>query len=158
MTIKFSKGFSIVEVLVSMVILSVGVLALSVLQLSSLQNTQGGHMRSQATMLAYDIIDAMRANSPAVVNNDYALGLQEVTPQAIDCYGMDANCTPTDIANSDLNRWRTVLGMYLPGGTGQIETNAVGGAIATAVVTVQWTDPYSAGDGAEQVVLQAAIR
>ena len=158
MTRQYSKGFSIVEVLVSMVILSVGVLALSVLQLSSLQNTQGGHMRSQATLLAYDIVDAMRANVPGVVNGNYRMALGSDIPQAVNCYGMEANCLPNDLATSDLNRWRTVLATYLPGGTGQIVTNAAGGAIATATVTVQWLDPYSAEDGPEQVVLQAAIR
>lgn len=158
MTKQYSKGFSIIEVLVSMVILSVGVLALSVLQLSSMQNTQGGHMRSQATLLAYDIVDAMRANVPAVTNNDYKIGFQDTVPEATNCIGLEANCSPAQLASGDLNRWRTVLGIYLPGGTGQVETTAAGGAIATATVTVQWIDPYSADQGPEQVVLQAAIR
>ena len=142
-----------------MVILSIGILALSVLQLSSLQNTSGGHMRSQANLLAYDIIDAMRANPPAVAADAYELELDADTPQGVDCYGIEANCTTAQLAVADLNRWRTVLATYLPNGTGQVVTNGGGGGVvASATVTVQWTDPYSANDGPEQISLQAFIQ
>ena len=73
MLINKTKGFTIIEVLVSMVILSIGVLSLGVLQLSAMQNTQGGYLRSQATILTYDIIDSMRANIPAVTGDDYRI-------------------------------------------------------------------------------------
>ena len=163
-----SKGFSIVEVLVSMVILSIGVLALSVLQLSSMQNTQGGHMRSQATMLAYDIIDAMRANRPGVEAGAYAMVMQQDDDpgqsagndgsMAITCYGIEANCSATQMAAADLARWRTVLGTQLPSGAGQIVTAAGGAGSPSASVTVSWIDPYSAGSRVERVTLQALIQ
>ena len=79
-----AKGFTIVEVLVSLLILSIGVLALGVLQIASIQNTQGGYMRTQATFLAYDMIDSMRANIPAVTNGNYNLTFATATP-ALSC-------------------------------------------------------------------------
>ena len=83
MVIKSSRGFTIIEVLVSMVILSIGVLGLGMLQMAAMQNTQGGYLRSQATILAYDIIDSMRANIPAVTGGDYHITMAAATPAAV---------------------------------------------------------------------------
>ncbi len=156
MLIKKTKGFTIIEVLVAMVVLSIGVLGLGVLQLTAMQNTQGGYLRSQATILAYDIIDSMRADIPAVTNGDYRITFGAATPAAVDCYGLAANCTTGQIATSDLNRWRTVLGNYLPSGSGQVDTADLG-TTTQVTVTVSWVDPYSAASGNEQIVLVSEL-
>ena len=57
-----SRGFTLVEVLVALVVLSIGLLGVAALQLTSLRSNHSSAMRSQATFLAYDIIDRMRAN------------------------------------------------------------------------------------------------
>jgi len=152
MNIKNSNGFTIIEVLVAMVILSIGVLGLGVLQLTALQNTQGGHLRSQASILAYDIIDSMRANIPAVTDGNYRIALGAGTPATVNCYGSAADCLTNQMATSDLNRWRTLLDNYLPAGNGQVESLDLGGT-TQVTVTVQWLDPYSAESGNEEVVL-----
>ncbi len=156
MVIKSSRGFTIIEVLVSMVILSIGVLGLGMLQMAAMQNTQGGYLRSQATILAYDIIDSMRANIPAVTGGDYRITMAAATPAAVNCYGLGANCTTNQMATSDLNRWRTVLGSYLPTGSGQVDTVDLG-TTTQVTVTVTWLDPYSAESGSEQLVLAAEL-
>lgn len=156
LAIKISRGFTIIEVLVSMVILSIGVLGLGMLQIATIQNTQGGYLRSQATILAYDIIDSMRANIPAVTGGDYSIALGAPTPAAVNCYGLVANCTTNQLASSDLNRWRTVLGNYLPTGSGQVTTLDIG-TTTQVTVTVAWLDPYSAESGSEQLVLAAEL-
>ena len=153
---KHSKGFTILEVLVSMVILSIGVLGLGVLQLTSLQNTQGGYMRSQAPILAYDIIDSMRANIPAVTAGNYRILANAQTPAPINCYGLLVDCSTVQMATSDINRWRTVLANYLPAGNGQVGTVDNGGT-TQATVTITWVDPYSAEGGPEQMVLLADL-
>ncbi len=152
MVIKHSKGFTLIEVLVSMVILSIGVLGLGVLQLAAMQNTQGGYLRSQATILAYDIIDSMRANTPAVSGGDYGITFAAATPTAVDCRGLVADCSTAQMATADLNRWRTVLGNYLPAGSGQVDTLDLGN-MTRVTVAVAWLDPYSAESGNEQIVL-----
>jgi len=157
MRIKKTKGFTIIEVLVAMVILSIGVLSLGVLQLASMQNTQGGYMRSQATILAYDIIDSMRADIPAVISGDYRLAFADATPAAVNCDGVDANCTNREMATSDLNRWRTVLGNHLPSGSGQVTTANIG-TTTQVTVTVSWVDPFTAASGTEQIVLVSELR
>ncbi len=157
MSIKKNEGFTIIEVLITMVILSIGVLGLGLLQLTAMQNTQGGYLRSQATILAYDIIDSMRANVPAVTAGNYALAFTAATPAAVACYGLAANCTTLQMASSDLNRWRTVLATYMPSGNGQVTTVDLGGTTQVTVAVV-WIDPYSAESGNEQLVLVAELR
>ncbi len=156
MNIKNSRGFTIIEVLVSMLILSFGVLSLGVLQITALQNTQGGYLRSQATILAYDIVDSMRANIPAVTGGDYRLTFEAQTPAAVDCYGDEADCSTDQMASADLNRWRTVLGNYLPSGNGQVGTVDIGDS-TQVTVSITWVDPYSVESGNEQLVMLAEL-
>ena len=156
MDIKHSRGFTIIEVLVAMVILSFGVLSLGVLQLSALQNTQGGYLRSQATILAYDIVDSMRTNIPAVTSGDYRIAFAADTPATVNCYGALADCSTNQMASADLNRWRTVLSNYLPAGNGQVDTVTIGGT-TQVTVAITWLDPYSVESGNEQMVLLAEL-
>ncbi len=156
MNINTSKGFTIVEVLVAMVILSIGVLGLGVLQLTSLQNTQGGQMKAQASILAYDIIDSMRVNIASVTAGNYGIAIDSETPATTNCYGADADCTAAQMATSDLNHWRTSLDSVLPSGTGGITTTDIGGS-TLATITITWVDPYSAANGNEQVVFTSEL-
>lgn len=56
------KGFTLLEVLVAMLVLSIGLLGLAGLMASSLRNNHSAYYRTQATWLAYDVIDRMRVN------------------------------------------------------------------------------------------------
>ena len=156
MDIKNSRGFTIIEVLVSMIILSFGVLSLGVLQLTALQNTQGGYLRSQATILAYDIVDSMRANIPAVTGGDYRITFAAGTPAAVDCYGDAADCSTDQMASADLTRWRTMLSNYLPAGNGQVGTVDIGDS-TQVTVAITWVDPYSVESDNEQLNLLAEL-
>ncbi len=57
-----NSGFTLVEVLVALIILSVGLLSMATLMMASLQTSQSAYMRSQASLLTYDIVERMRAN------------------------------------------------------------------------------------------------
>jgi len=153
---KNSKGFTLIEVLVSLVILSIGILGLGILQLTSLQNTQGGYLRSQATIHAYSIIDSMRSNIPSVTAGNYALAMNADAPQAVSCYGLEADCSRAQMATADLSRWRTVLDAHLPNGGGQIATVDLGDT-TQVTIQVQWIDPYSAADGNETLTLVSEL-
>lgn len=150
MNIDKNRGFTIVEVLISMLILSIGVMGLGILQLTSVQNTQSGKMRSQASILAFGIIDSMRANIPAVTGGSYRVALNAVTPAAQTCQGIAADCTTIQMANSDINVWRTALANSLPSGTGQVVTADLGDT-TQVTVTIAWLDPITAANGSEQL-------
>lgn len=56
------QGFSMIEVLITLVILAFGLLGFALLQTMNLRYTQSANHRTQATNLAYDLLDQMRAN------------------------------------------------------------------------------------------------
>ena len=60
-------GVSLIEVLVTIVVLSIGLLGTAALQLATLQTHQGAYARTQATNIAYTIADLARANRSAVL-------------------------------------------------------------------------------------------
>ena len=153
---RFENGFTLIEVLVSMVILSIGLLGMVGMQLTAMQNTQGGYMRAQASMMVYDVFDRMRANTPAVTNGDYDLALNAETPAMPACTGVGANCSTDQIADFDLSSWRTIMGIYMPAGNGSVAT-VDNGTTTGVTVTVNWIDPYSAEDGAEVLAMVAEL-
>ncbi|NOQ63907.1 MAG: type IV pilus modification protein PilV [Methyloprofundus sp.] len=59
---KAAAGFSLMEVLIVLVIATVAILGVTKMQLSSLVNVGDAAQRSQATTLAYEMIDRIRAN------------------------------------------------------------------------------------------------
>jgi type IV pilus assembly protein PilV len=65
---KKNNGFSFIEIMVCVVILSTGLLGLIGLQARGLRNNVSANQRTQATLLAYNIIDRMRANTREVVS------------------------------------------------------------------------------------------
>lgn len=56
-------GFTLLELLISVIVLSLGVLSVASLQITSTQANFGASQRLEATMLANAVIDRMRANA-----------------------------------------------------------------------------------------------
>lgn len=56
------RGFSLLEVLITLIVLAIGLLGFALLQTMNLRYTQSANQRTQATNLAYDLLDQMRAN------------------------------------------------------------------------------------------------
>lgn len=56
------QGFSLIEVLISVLILAVGLLGAAAIQLNALKYTDSSMMTSQASFVAYDMLDRIRAN------------------------------------------------------------------------------------------------
>ncbi len=65
------RGSSLIEVLIAVVIISVGLLSVAALQTMALKSNQGSYYRSQATFLAYDLADRIRAAPDSALNDDY---------------------------------------------------------------------------------------
>ncbi len=117
-----SKGFTLVEVLVTVVIFSVGLLGLAGLQATGIKLNHSSLIRSQANLLAYDIIDCMRVNRSNVA--DYAIAIDAAPPSS-----------PTTLADTDLALWLGNLAAALPSGDGSVTLND-----NRATVLVQWDD------------------
>lgn len=80
------SGATLLEVLVSIIILALGLLGYAGLQTVSLKGSNGAYYRSLATMASYDLIDRMRVDKARVVAGDYdmAYGGDPDAPDALD--------------------------------------------------------------------------
>lgn len=127
-----SGGFSLIEVLVSLVIFAFGMLGLAGLQTRLLSYSQASLYRSQAAALTDDILDRMRADRARAKAGDWNTLFG--TPSA--------SITGGALHQADLRDWKRSVEQLLPGGTAQIE-------VAAGLVTVklQW-DERRTGDDA----------
>jgi type IV pilus assembly protein PilV len=62
---RAQEGMTLIEVLVALLILTVGLLGAAAIQLNALKYTDSARMTSQASFIAYDMMDRIRANSAA---------------------------------------------------------------------------------------------
>ena len=117
-------GFSIIEVLIALLVLAIGLLGLAALQAQGLRFNHDAYVRTQATHLAYDIVDRMRANRANVAAYT----------------GPDPGgaCDPLVAGVAmDLTCWYDSLALALPGGSGLITANATANFYD---ITVRWID------------------
>ncbi|MGY4490696.1 type IV pilus modification protein PilV [Pseudomonas sp. TE3610] len=57
------KGFSLIEVLVALLVMAIGLLGAAAIQLNALKYTDSSALRTQASFIAYDMLDRIRANN-----------------------------------------------------------------------------------------------
>ncbi len=157
---KTHSGFTLIEVLIAVVLLAGALLGLAGLQARVLSNNQSAYNRSQATQLAYDIADRMRANtnsSVAANNNDalviYTTFLPSTGIQKPNCL-TTTGCSQVDMANNDLFEWNLALAT-LPNGQGLVckdstpkdgtstAASACDGAGADYHIKIWWDDDKS---------------
>lgn len=105
----YCRGVGMLEILVAVLVISIGILGLATLQGTATRQNSNAYLRSQATILAHDIAERMRANRE---NADaYVLAMTDDPP------------TGTSRAAEDLNEWISSIEMLLPQGDGAIEQN-----------------------------------
>jgi len=110
------SGTTIMEVLVSLLILSTGLLGMLGLQTMSLLNTHTSHLRTQAAVMSVDIIERMHANAAGVAAGSYAAPTAYISEACLTLSG----CTSSALAIHDLAEWRAALAAGLPDGIGVI--------------------------------------
>ena len=128
------RGFTLIEILVTVIILAIGLLGLAGLQLGGLRYSFSAYQRSQATIMANDIADRMRANRTVAEAGSYDIDIGD-DPDEVDCTGNGANCSPEDMAAADVYEWKQALEDTLPSGDGSIANNG-----GTFTITIQWDD------------------
>ena len=140
---KQNKGFTLIEILISMVILAIGLLGLAGLQMTGLRHNLSAYHRSQATQLAYDMADRMRVNIVNAELGSNSVYVQKAPPsnanKQASCLTTSGTCTPTQMAEQDLFEWNENIIQKLPSGLGKIELI---GAVAdkTFMITMTWVD------------------
>lgn len=117
-------GSSLVEVLVSLLLLALGVLGASILQLHSLRARHESALLSAGVQLAAGMAERMRANSVLMngpdTGNPYlnvayaAADDAEAGGGAPDCFDAAA-CSAAELAQFDIAEWKQQLHAALPG-------------------------------------------
>jgi type IV pilus assembly protein PilV len=117
--VRVVRGFALIEVLVSVVILAIAALGYAALQLRGLSTNASAMWRSKATVFAYEAADRVRANAPGVAAGLYNNLVTPANPAACTLTNV---CTTAQMAARDFAEWRTALARpeNLPGGSGVI--------------------------------------
>jgi len=135
---KLTKGFTLLEVMIALVISAVSLLGLASLQAQSLTFNNSAYIRSQATYFAYDVLEKMRMNKNEALAGSYDLAIAD-TPNPATCYGTGSTCSTSDFAAADKYEWHQLLTSTLPGGDGSV-SRATGTGQTIVTVIVQWTN------------------
>lgn len=133
---------TLLEVLITLVIVSIGLLGVAALNVKSLGANRTALLRARAVLLAADMADRILANR-----------------QPDDAYDCGGACRPGDGGNlmavHDITDWTAAVAAGLPAGRAEIaRTQSAPGVPATYVVRVSWDE---AGAG-ERHAVELAVR
>ena len=152
------QGFMLIETLVAVIILAIGLLGMASMQVAGLKSNNSSYTRTQATYLAYDIIDKIR-NNPS---GDYAMALGS-TPADVGGVSASTLCNFSNIT-STLNCDEDTLAVYdqaiwvgdivnaLPSGQGGITVNG-----DTFTIVISWLDKEGNSDAEQRVSFQMSV-
>jgi len=135
-----TKGFTLIEALVALLVLSIGLLGVAALQITGQRFTYQAYMRTQAATLSYDIMDRIRINSDIAESGAYDNVSCSGDISAPDPNCDVQSCSATEMASYDIAQWCTAVTSILPAGAGSIDwqevTTGVGKSIHT--ISIEW--------------------
>ncbi|NKE65925.1 type IV pilus modification protein PilV [Ramlibacter sp. RBP-2] len=115
------RGFTLIEILVTLLIVSSGLLGFAALLNKSIVSNRHAYLVSQATMLAYDLTERMRANRAGALGGVYTLASREAA------------------SHPDARDWVEALVDALPDGDAAVSTAPSGDGLAVTI-TIKWVD------------------
>lgn len=136
---RTSRGFSLIEVLIALLIVSFGMIGVGTALLVVHRSTGSSYLQQESVQLAANIIDRMRQNSAAAQSGAYDItyvgGALAAPAQMCDPSG--AACTGPQQASYDVWQWVDGLKRLLPGAnaTVAVAVGAAGEYEATVVVS-----------------------
>jgi type IV pilus assembly protein PilV len=161
---RFQRGLSLVETLVSMLILGLGLVGLAALQARTVSYQLGAGQRAQLAGLVSDFGERMRSNlsmAPGQVSKSPYLKNDKLTDEwvtqsaadpaavSLDCTKANVSCDPKALAEFDKAQWLSAVRRSLPLGSALVD-DAGGGAVT---VTFMWVDKDRTVDSAAGRVL-----
>lgn len=152
-----SRGATLIEVLIAVLVLAVGILGLMGLQINGKRTTYEALQRSAAVNLAQDMMNRMRTNPNVTADKIFldtnydtgtaysasgkGVGGGHVSTPGKDCAAVDAGCTRTELADFDLANWEAQLddavtsnGLVNPTGCIDVDTTVTNGSLITVMV------------------------
>lgn len=164
---KLELGFSMLEVLITLVIIAIALLGTAGLQIYAMRTGQSSQLRNQAVFLASDMAERMEANKPGSIAANYTVAATNtvVTAPVIDCAA--ASCSAANLATWDIYQWEAALVSVLPQVSSWQVTAPVCVIITSAPtscsyqIIISWTDRrtdtnYAAYNAATSTGINAA--
>ena len=144
-----AQGFSLLEVMVTLVVIGFGLLGVMRMQASAMASTSSAGTRALVALQARSLAAAMRGNAaywadPAVVTTSFALAGLALTDagtlsdQAADCVA--ARCSPVQLASFDLRQWAAGMNQLVPGYRAAGDCAVAAGAPVRCRLTVAWQE------------------
>ncbi|MCG8464349.1 MAG: type IV pilus modification protein PilV [Xanthomonadales bacterium] len=151
------RGYTLVEVMITVLILSIGLAALGLLQVLTIQNTYNSNNRALAVMSAEAMADRVRANVLGYELGAYT-DIQTPITGGPECTAASP-CDPIAIAQTEFTNWNDELAQNLPQGMGimcmdgndgdindgEPGAPACGGGVN--VIKVFWRESSASGSG-----------
>lgn len=122
------SGVTLLEVMIAVFISAIGVLGAAALQLNALKYTNSAVYTSQASFIAYDILDRIRASADPDSVDDYKLDSTESPPSGSSLQATDLTDFSTNVQS-------------LPSGVGSIDVTG-----STVTVNISWSESKAAGE------------
>jgi type IV pilus assembly protein PilV len=146
MSVNRQRGFSLIEAMVALLIIAVGLLGIAGMQGLAINSNATSRVRSVAALEAMSMVSMMRANNAywgvnaasAAVSGGVLGGNATLTglgTTVASC--LNAVCSPSAMAASDLQRWAAGLAAQLPQGAGTVVCT---GAPLVCTVSVSWLE------------------
>ncbi|MEE4184655.1 MAG: type IV pilus modification protein PilV [Gammaproteobacteria bacterium] len=127
-------GFTLLESLISLVILSVGMLGIAALYVEGLRAGRTAVYRTTAVNLAADMMDRIRANPQARFAYQGGGALNN-------CVNAGNNCTAQQMAQEDVLLWTNEVAARMPGGVAANVAVANAGVVDIYTITINWPEP-----------------
>lgn len=135
------RGFTMIEVLIALLVLAFGLLGFALLQTMNLRFTQSANYRTQATNLAYDLLDQIRANRLVAPQYTAITTASFTGLKAKSCGARPMGAVTVD---DNIKRWRCQVVDTLGEGSSAVVLYAADG---TVNVTITWGDVRWAAAG-----------
>jgi type IV pilus assembly protein PilV len=135
------RGFSMLEILITLVIIATALLGTAGLQINAIRMNQSSQFRTQAVFLASDIAERMEANKVAAIAGNYVVAQTSTPSTATDC--STGSCDSTTLAAWDISQWENaIITLGLPQASWEVTQTGTGDP-STYKIVINWTDRSS---------------
>ena len=145
-SVRKIKGFALIEVLISMLILGLALNGIGGFWNKTVQESEHNYARSQAIEIARNIIEAVRANPSQAAwveyssLNNWRNGSGANAASCISAADTPLACTPAQMAQADIFLARNYAQTSLPLNSGTVEIQSPCSGLNISCVVVAWAD------------------
>jgi type IV pilus assembly protein PilV len=143
MTFDQQRGFTLIEFLVTLVLVAIGLLGVAAIQARTGATQTDSVERKLAAAASIALAERMRANHLGALNGNYQTSLAPGAPLQLSPVGCATSiCTPAEIAQIDIESWLLELRNSLPGSGALVAPQAAG-----TNVVIAWLEPDNGVNG-----------